>query len=175
MRTWDYVAKRAADVTTAANTTNPFLFVRADNAAKDVLVIVPKGTKAFRLLAYGTATAGTTSNYTPKFFFGDATTTVLAAMTARAYDSATGKWRLEVVCTLDLDNGKLNGAVAATSYSGVTNATLEPAAVITAVTCATQSALDGAAIAVGGLFSAANAGNAAKLDFFGLEVESQAK
>lgn len=173
MRNWDYKAKRAADVSTAANTTDPWLFLRADDATKNVQVIVPAKTKAFRVVAYGTATAGTTANFTPKIFFGNATTTVLAALSARAYDSATGKWFIEATCTLDLTNGKINGMIA--GYSGVTNATIENEAVITAVTCATQAALDGAILTVGGLFSAANASNAAKLDGFLLEVLDQAK
>jgi hypothetical protein len=172
MRQWDYKAKRAADVSTAANTTDPWLFKRADNGA-NVQVIVPNNTKAFKVVAYGTATGGTTTNFTPKIFFGDATTAVLAPGTARAVDSATGKFYLEGTFTLDLENGKLNGMVL--GYNGVTNGTIETTAVVTASTCATQSALNGKILTVGGLFSAANAGNAAKLDGFMLEVLDQAK
>lgn len=163
MQTVDYNAKRAATLT--GNTTAAQLFQTALSPVKDVQVFVPPNAKAFLVRAGGTATGGTTTNFTPTLYWGDATTTTLAALSATAYNSASGGWMLEAEVVFDAVNSKLHGFT--NGYIGTTP-TIASLTIMTDVGSVT--AVDLQPIAVGATFSAANAGNTATLDFFTIEV-----
>ena len=168
MQNRDYSAKRAADL--VGNTTNAQLFQTALSPVKDVQVFVPAGAKAFRVRAGGTATGGTTTNFTPTIYWGDATTTALAAHAATAYNSASGGWLLEAEVHFDSVNSLLHGWK--WGYVGTTPTVLANT-ILTDVSSVTT--VDGQPIAIGCTFSAANAGNKATLDFFAIEVLESAK
>jgi|SRR6185437_5878543 len=159
----DYSAKRAATLT--GNTTAAQLFQTALTPAKDVQLFVPAGAKLFRIRAGGTATGGTTTNFTPTLYWGDATTTTLAALSATAYNSASGGWYAQATVAYDSVNSKLHGYTE--GFIGTTP-TVAANTIITDLSSITS--VDGQPIAIGATFSAANAGNTATLDFFSLEV-----
>lgn len=135
----------------------------AGNAAPGLVNCVP-----LKVRAWGRATGGTTTNWTPTLQFGNSVTsasnTTVAALTAGAFNTASGSWYIEATLLWDAVSGQIVG------YSTGTNATtgtLTANAAITAITGQTATAT--LYFVVAGLFSATNANNIAYLD--GLEVE----
>jgi hypothetical protein len=171
----DYKGKRAATI--ATSTTNGQVFLQALNSALPVVLYVPNGTKKFRITAGGRATGGTTTNFTPTIQKGTSTTsasnTTIAALTARAVDSATGVWDMVVDCTLDTTNSKLIVRLAE-GHNGLTP-TIEAAAIKSSLSSITQATVNGMSIVMSGTFSASDAGNIGYLDYFTLSVLEQAQ
>jgi hypothetical protein len=163
----DYKAKRAADI--VGSTTDAQLFQAADGSG-NVVVVVPAKAKVFKVRASGIATGGTTVNFNPTIYWGNATTTALGAHAASAYNSASGAWYLELLVHFDATNSKLHGHKS--GFVGTTPTVLAPT-ILADVT--SISSVDLTKLAVGGTFSAANAGNLAKLDSFSIEVVETAK
>lgn len=135
----------------------------------------------FAVRAGGRVTGGTTTNWTPSLYFGRGLTaaanTLMASLTARAFNTASGVWYLDASLVWDGTSGVISGSF--TGGNGSTVA-LDAAALITPVTGQTNTVLNlGAGLSVnqmgtfyfsiGGLFSATNASNLAFLDYFAVE------
>lgn len=168
----DYKAKRASDI--AGSTTAALAFKQVDNSTLPVILYVPTGTKAFRVRAGGTATGGTTTNFTPAIYKGTSATagsdTLLGGHAATAYNTASGGWHLEVKCQLDTVNSKIHGSKC--GWVGTTPTVLADTIIADLTTITT---LDLMPLVVFGTFSASDAGNTATLDYFSLEVLEQKK
>jgi hypothetical protein len=131
--------------------------------------------------AGGRVTGGTTTNFTPTLYFGRSTVTAsntsVGALTARAFNSASGAWYLDASLVWDATSGVISG-----TFSGLNGSTaaIDAAALITPVTGQTAAVLNagqplgsnGAGtfyFSIGALFSATNAANIALLDYFVVE------
>lgn len=170
----EYKAKRAADL---GNVTSATTFKQYSDSTKAALAYVPQGAHMFYIRAKGTATGGTTTNFTPKIQIGNSATAAtnvdFFSGGAAAYNSASGPFVMEVLCTYDSVNKLLSGVGwgvngsggAAISAAAATQATTSS---ITAVTFDLNSAP--LPIAVTGLFSASNASNACTLEDLSVEV-----
>lgn len=136
---------------------------------------------AFKLRAYGRVTGGTTTNWTPSLYFGRgitaASNTLMASLTAGAFNTASGVYLLEADLIWDSTSGKISG-----TFSGLNGSTaaITASTLVTPVTGQTAAVMNlgapsgsnGSAafyFSIGGLFSATNASNVALLDFFGSE------
>ena len=171
MQIRDFSAKRAYNCTAVASTTDAQMFQAADGSG-DVSVYVPAGTKIFRVRAAGTFTTGTTCSCNPTIYFGDATTTALAAHAATAHNATSGGWLLEATCVLDTVKGKIHGSKR--GWIGVTPTVLADT-ILTDVTCTTQALLNGKRLAIGCTYTSTDAANVATLDDFSIEVLALAK
>lgn len=160
--TSDYKAKRASNL--VGSTTAAQLFQAADGTG-NVVCVVPSGSKVFRVRASGVATGNTTTNFTPSIYWGNATTTTLGAHAATAYNSASGGWYLELIVHFDATNSKLHGHKS--GFVGTTPTVLAPT-ILTDVSSVTT--VDLQKLAIGGTFSASDAGNLAILDSFSVEA-----
>lgn len=139
----------------------------------------------FKVKAAGRATGGTTTNFTPTLQLGRSTTaasnTNVAALTATAFNTASGSWKLEVELVLDPVSGQINGVFSGfagsggsqttTAATGITPITGQTwAAPATSVTAAAATGETVLFFSMAGLFSASNAGNTAFLDVFEVET-----
>lgn len=130
----------------------------------------------FRVRAWGRVTGGTTTNWTPSLMYGRSATygsnTVLGALTATAFNSASGFWEITAELFWDVTSGQLSGSFS--GYNGAT-AAIVAAALVTPVTGLTATALTALSqpntlfFSVAGLFSATNGSNIAYLDGFQVE------
>lgn len=127
----------------------------------------------FIVRAWGRVTGGTTTNWTPSLQFGNSKTftsnTTIGALTASAFNTASGIWTLKAELVWDATSGNISGQI-----SGANGSTL--ALVANALTTPVTGQAPAAGVnsqiftfSVGGLFSATNASNIAYLD--GFEVE----
>jgi hypothetical protein len=102
-------AKRASAL---GNVTAATVFKEADVAANGAVVFIPQGADCFYVRAKGTATGGTTTNFTPKIQYTKQAVSKVTSATAAnnldffsggaaAYNSASGPWVLEALCTYD--------------------------------------------------------------------------
>lgn len=176
-------AKRASALT---NPTAATAFVEADVATNGAVAFIPTGVDTFYVRAKGTATGGTTTNFTPKIQYVKQTNSKATAATAgnnldffsggaAAYNSASGPWVLEVLCAYDPVNKILSGVGWGVNGSG--GAAVAQAAA-TQVTTGTDANIDlqagnsagNAGFAVSALFSASNASNKATLESLHLDV-----
>lgn len=131
--------------------------------------------------AAGRATGGTTTNFTPSIEFGRSTTaasnTVVGALTATAFNTASGNWYIAANLVWDPVSGQINGTIGGFAGSGGAM-TLTATAAITPVTGQTlafpATTVSGAYsdgelemyFSAAGIFSATNAANIAYLDLF---------
>jgi hypothetical protein len=176
-------AKRASAL---GNVTAATVFKEADVAANGAVAFIPTGADCFYVRAKGTATGGTTTNFTPKIQYTKQTATKVTSATAAnnldffsggaaAYNSASGPWVLEALCTYDPVNKLLSGVGWGVNGSG--GAAVASAAA-TQVTSSTDAGIDlqlgsntgNAGFAVSALFSASNASNAATLETLHVDV-----
>lgn len=179
-------AKRASALT---NPTAATVFLEVDNASNGAVVFIPAGADCFYVRAKGTATGGTTTNFTPKIQYTKQTASKATSATAgnnldffsggaAAYNSASGPWVLEVLCTYDPVNKILSGVGWGVNGSG---GAAVAAAAATQVTTGTDANVDlqngsstgNAGFAVDALFSASNASNKATLETLHIDVMSE--
>lgn len=176
-------AKRAAAL---GNVTAATAFKEADVAANGAVVFIPTGTDAFYVRAKGTATGGTTTNFTPKIQYTKQTATKVTSATAAnnldffsggaaAYNTASGPWILEVLCTYDPVNKLLSGVGWGVNGSGGAAVASAAATQVTTSTDANVDLMAGsssgnAGFAVSALFSASNASNACTLETLHLDI-----
>jgi hypothetical protein len=176
-------AKRASAL---GNVTAATVFKEADVAANGAVVFIPTGTDCFYVRAKGTATGGTTTNFTPKIQYTKQTATKVTSATAAnnldffsggaaAYNTASGSWILEVLCSYDPVNKLLSGVGWGVNGSG---GAVVATAAATQVTTSTDAGIDlqlgsntgNAGFAVSALFSASNASNACTLETLHLDI-----
>lgn len=176
-------AKRASALT---NPTAATVFVEADVAANGAVVFIPQGADCFYVRAKGTATGGTTTNFTPKIQYTKQAATKVTSATAAsnldffsggavAFNTASGPWVLEVLCTYDPVNKILSGV--GWGVNGSAGAAVATAAA-TQVTTGTDAGIDlqlgssagQAGFAVSALFSASNASNKCTLESLHVDV-----
>jgi len=166
----EYKAKRAAALT---NPTSAAVFVTADNAANPAIAYVPQGAEMFYVRAKGTATGGTTTNFTPVIQFGTSATagsnTNIISGGAAAYNTANGPWVLEGLMCYDKINKKLSGTFWGVNGSG---GAAVAAAAATQITSGIDLATAPGGFTVSALFSASNASNACTLEDLSVEVIS---
>lgn len=130
--------------------------------------------KRLTLKAWGRVVGGTTTNFTPTLYYtvlplvSDvvANNTIIKAATAAAVDSANHSWELYGSLIWDSTSSKIQGW---------TTWRIAGVAITAPVVNAVVSSADPAAnapqfLCIAGLFSASNAGNAAYLDGFQIEV-----
>jgi hypothetical protein len=136
-------------------------------AAKTNIVGGDFKNRLFVVRAWGRVTGGGTTNFTVKLDFGVsntiATNTTIEASTARAVDSASHNWFIEVKCVWDETSDKIQG-VGSSMVANIFDAW----AVLDAVPSADPEASTEYGFTVTGTFSSGFAGNVATLD--GLEV-----
>lgn len=154
----------------------------------------------FVIRASGRATGGTTTNWTPTLYIGQvglnaaypsltvASNNVVGALTAMAFNSVSGNWKLTADLNWDLVSGQINGTISGFGGSGGTQTTTASTAITpltgyigvqplstlptTAAAAAAQINNGGEVpllFSIGGLFSATNANNIAYLDAFECE------
>ena len=176
-------AKRASGLT---NPTAATVFLEVDNSANAAVAFIPTGVDCFYVRAKGTATGGTTTNFTPKIQYTKQTASKVTSATAgnnldffsggaAAYNSASGPWVLEVLCTYEPVNKLLSGVGWGVNGSG---GAAVAAAAATQVTTGTDANVDlmagsssgNAGFAVSALFSASNAGNKCTLETLHIDV-----
>lgn len=174
-------AKRATPLTNPIAATT---YLQVDNSALAAVVFIPAGVQSFYVRATGTATGGTTVNFTPKIQFVDKAQGASGAATAGnntdfftggavAYNTASGPWSLEVFCTYDPVNKLLSGVGWGTNGSGGAAVAAAAATQITASTYADLDlSLSGFGFAVTGLFSTTNASNKCTLYTLQLDYEA---
>lgn len=179
----EYKAKRASAL---VNPTSAAAFLEVDNSANAAVAFVPTGTDCFYVRAKGTATGGTTTNFTPKIQYTKQTATKATSATAGnnldffsggavAFNSASGPWVLEVLCTYDPVNKILSGV--GWGVNGSAGSAVAQAAA-TQVTTGNDASIDlmagsssgNAGFAVSALFSASNANNKATLETLHLDI-----
>lgn len=170
-------AKRASALT---NPTAATVFLEVDNSANAAVAFIPTGSDCWYVRAKGTATGGTTTNFTPKIQYTKQAVTKVTSATAAnnldffsggaaAYNTASGPWVLEVLCTYDPVNKLLSGVGWGVNGSG--GAAVASVAA-TQVTASTDTGIDlmagsssgNAGFAVSAIFSASNAGNKCTLE-----------
>jgi hypothetical protein len=135
----------------------------------------------FAIRAGGRVTGGTTTNWTPSLYFGRGLTaaanTLMASLTARAFNTASGVWYLDASLVWDGTSGVISGTFGGGNGSTVA---IDAPALITPVTGQTATTINTGApletnnmatfyFSIGGLFSATNASNLAFLDYFAVE------
>jgi hypothetical protein len=176
-------AKRASAL---SNPTAATVFKEVDNSSNGAVVFIPTGADCFYVRAKGTATGGTTTNFTPKIQYTKQTATKATSGTAAnnldffsggaaAYNTASGPWVLEVLCTYDPVNKLLSGVGWGVNGSG---GAAVAAAAATQVATGNDANMDlmagsssgNAGFAVSALFSASNASNAATLESLHLDI-----
>lgn len=177
---------KAKHATALGNVTSATVFKEVDNSANAAVVFIPTGADTFYVRAKGTATGGTTTNFTPKIQYTKQTATKVTSATAgnnldffsggaAAYNSASGPWILEVLCTYDPVNKLLSGVGWGVNGSG---GAAVAAAAATQVTTSTDSGIDlmagsssgNAGFCVDALFSASNASNACTLETLHIDI-----
>jgi hypothetical protein len=176
-------AKRASAL---GNVTAATAFKEADVATNAAVAFIPTGADCFYVRAKGTATGGTTTNFTPKIQYTKQGATKVTSATAAnnldffsggaaAYNTASGPWVLEVLCAYDPVNKLLSGVGWGVNGSG---GAAVAAAAATQVTTSTDAGIDlqlgsnlgNAGFAVDALFSASNASNACTLETLHVDV-----
>lgn len=127
----------------------------------------------FVIRAWGRVTGGTTTNWTPSLQFGRSNTfgsnTTLGALTASAFNTASGVWSLKAELFWDATSGQISGSIS--GFNGAT-AALVANALVTPVTGQAPVLPANSQFlyfTVGGLFSATSAANLAYLDGFIVE------
>lgn len=176
-------AKRASSLT---NPTAATVFKEADVAANAAVVFIPTGADCFYVRAKGTATGGTTTNFTPKIQYTKQAVTKVTSATAAnnldffsggaaAYNTASGPWVLEVLCTYDPVNKLLSGVGWGVNGSGGAAVASAAATQVTTGTDAninlqTGSNSGNAGFAVSAIFSASNASNACTMETLHVDV-----
>jgi hypothetical protein len=137
-----------------------------------------KRASMIKITAAGRVTGGTTTNYTPKLYFGTSITVAsdLAIGTGAtvAVNSVSGTWMIEWTGTIDNVSGKIDGFFS-NMVSGSTRTYTAAAAATAAITSATTPALSfttasAQGFVITGTFSGGNAANVAYVDVFQLEV-----
>lgn len=145
----------------------------------------------FIVRASGRATGGATTNFTPALRIGSVGTTVpalsanfttvLGALTAVAFNTASGNWAIDASLQWDPTSGQVNGAISGFAGSGGAQTFTAQTAITpaTGFMVAPQSANVNAVYSAGelqlffactGLFSASNANNTCTLDSFSVET-----
>jgi hypothetical protein len=181
-------AKRASNL---VNPTAATVFLEKDNASNAAVCFTMTGADSFYVRAKGTATGGTTTNFTPRILYTPATQSKASSATdandtaffsggAVAYNTATGPWTLEVLCTYDPVNKILSGVGWGVNGSGGAAVAQAAATQITTVTDANLDLQAGnskgnSGFAVDALFSASNAGNLATLESLHIDVLNETK
>lgn len=176
-------AKKASALT---NPTSATVFLEVDNASNGAVVFIPTGTDTFYVRAKGTATGGTTTNFTPKIQYTKQTATKATSATAgnnldffsggaAAYNSASGPWVLEVLCTYDPVNKLLSGVGWGVNGSGGAAVASAAATQVATGNDANMDLMAGsstgnAGFAVSALFSASNASNKCTLETLHLDI-----
>jgi hypothetical protein len=176
-------AKRATALT---NPTAATMFLEVDNSANAAVAFIETGVDCFYVRAKGTATGGTTTNFTPRIMYTKQTATKVTSATdannlaffsggAAAYNTASGPWVLEVLCTYDPVNKILSGVGWGVNGSGgaaVTTAAATPVAVgqDANIDLMAGSSAGNAGFGVDALFSASNAGNKCTLETLHLDI-----
>ncbi len=179
-------AKRASSL---SNPTAATVFKEFENALNAAVAFIQTGVDCFYIRAKGTATGGTTTNFTPVIQYTKQGVSKVTSATAAnnlnffsggaaAYNTASGPWVLEVLCTYDPVNKLLSGvgwgvngsggaAVASVAATQVTPST------DTGIDLQAGSSLGNAGFAVSALFSASNANNACTLESLHVDVLSE--
>ncbi len=131
-----------------------------------------------KIVAAGRVTGGTTTNFTPKLYFGTSTTvasdTSVGTGAAVAVNSVSGTWIIEGTYVIDNVSGKITGSFS-NQTSGSTVTYTAVAAATTVITSSTTPALSFTTTSaqgwvVTGTFSAGNASNVAYVDVFQMEM-----
>lgn len=127
---------------------------------------------SFKVKAGGRVTTGTTSNWTPKLYWGNSSTIAsnsgIAAPSAVSLASVSQTWHIEATCFWDTTSQRVNGWYQA--QIGAT--TTAPTTLTTAQTSKDLSAGDSKAVgfSVTGVFGSTDAGNTAYVDYLTVEV-----
>lgn len=155
-------------------------------------------TLTIAIRASGRVTGGTTTNFTPTIYIAPlnaavpsltvGSNTVLGALSAIAFNTASGNWKMSIEITWDLISGQINGlttgyggsggAQTTTASTAITPLTgyvgVQPLSTLPTTVAANNAQINNGGevaltFAVGGLFSASNANNIAYLDNFAIE------
>jgi hypothetical protein len=119
----------------------------------------------------GRVTGGTTTNWTPKVYWGNDSTIAnnseIAALTAFSVVSTSTNWHAEVTLIWDATSSKVNGWFQ--GQNGTT--TVSPTTITNAQTSKDLTASDSTSVgfSVTGLFGSTNASNTAYVDYFDVE------
>lgn len=172
---------RSGQVASAAlgNATSETQFV--DSAGNVLTVYLPLTSKllgqdakfaSFKVKVGGRVTTGTTSNWTPKLYWGNSSTIAsnsgIAAPTAVSLASVSQTWHIEATMFWDATSQRVNGFYQA--QIGAT--TTAPTTLTTAQTSKDLTAGDVKTVgfSVTGIFGSTNAANTAFVDYFDVEV-----
>lgn len=177
----------SADLNLGGTSTSEKVFT--DSASTPAALVLPldmdalaaangKKCSIFKIIAAGRVTGGTTTNFTPKLYFGTSTTvasdTAFASGAAVAVNSVSGIWAIEGMFVLDYVSGKIDGYF--TNMVSGSTVTLTAAAKATAtISSSSTPALSFTTqsqqgFVLTGTFSGGNASNVAYVDVFQLEM-----
>ena len=124
-----------------------------------------------RVKVGGRVTGGTTTDWTPKLYWGNSSTiasnSAIATATAFSVVSTSTNWHLEATLIWDATSAKVNGWFQ--GQNGTT--TISPTTLSNAQTSKDLTASDSTSVgfSVTGLFGSTNAGNTAYVDYFDVE------
>jgi hypothetical protein len=131
-----------------------------------------------QIRAAGRVTGGTSTNYTPKLYWGTSLTTasntVIGSGAAVAVNSVSGLWEINATLFTDYTSGKIDGyftnmvsgsTVTLTGAAKLTNTVSSSSTPAYSFTTTSQQGF-----VVSGTFSSGNAGNVAYVDVFQLEM-----
>lgn len=125
-----------------------------------------KSAAHFKVIACGRVKGNATTNFTIKLYYGTSNTvadnTLIEASTARAVNSESENWIIEVDLVWDSDSNKINGR----GWSMINNLVDAVAAIDNQVTSADPDADAVRGFVVSGTFSVTDTGHTANLDSF---------
>lgn len=168
-----YRAKAAANLANPITNAVPFVTSQSATVAAAVYFPIVSGTTsaAFRVVARGRSTTGTSGNSAVSLQFGNsvsaATNTIVAAPTTQT-NAANCVWLIDAIFTWDATKKQLEGTFYAINGSTVNRTTDAATTTVTAVDLSTGAA--GNCIVAAGLFGTSNASNVMFLDELALEV-----
>jgi len=156
-------AKRLPGAAQGASSTAEFEFLDKDGNLAEFTVPanVLNTRRGFIIRAGGRVTGGAAGNFSAIAHVGAALGADLFSSSALATAGASGSWQIEILARADNTSDKIQGV----GYGHVC-----AVAVAQAAAGATGDPETALTFSVSGTFSASNAGNAAYLDFFELEL-----